>query len=183
MESRQRSSAPLFRLLTGCIAHFQKLPPSIIPVFNDSTVDMAPIKGYFPTPDIAYFFNMTSGIEAKNWWTPDIQISARHMTLYFQKAKNGCTINIFVSCILQLDTRNSHLSLWGQQYIECRIPQANKDLGLCRMLTVEGWYIIHHCVQPYKSIYFFKSDDLCFPKIYTFMGVMLSDFLVQNGKQ
>ena len=44
------------------------------------------MKGYFPTPDIAYFVNPTSDIGARNWSTSDIPKSARNSTLYFQRA-------------------------------------------------------------------------------------------------
>ena len=45
---------------------------------------IGPIKGYFPTPDIAYFLSLTSDIGVKNWSTSDIQIPTRHSKLSFQ---------------------------------------------------------------------------------------------------
>ena len=51
---------------------------------------IGPIKGYFPTPDTAYFSSRTSDTRAKNWSTSGIQKSARHSTLFFQRVKNEC---------------------------------------------------------------------------------------------
>ncbi len=50
---------------------------------------IAPIKGYFPTSDIANIFNPTFDIGAKNWSTSDTPTpDTRH---YFPKTKNVST--------------------------------------------------------------------------------------------
>ena len=91
-----------------------------------------------------------------------IFVSVSHLRIFC-----GCSVSVNR---MQLCQKVLEACLWGQQCMECRNPQANKDLGLCCMFTLESWYIIHRWVQPYKSIHFYKAEDLCFPKIYTFMG-------------
>ncbi len=41
-------------------------------VYQSLFAQLGPIKGYFPTPDIAYFFKSTFDTGAQNWSTPDI---------------------------------------------------------------------------------------------------------------
>ena len=44
------------------------------------------------------------------------------------------------------------------------------------MLTVEALYIRNHWMQHYKSIYFWKAEDLYFPKINICMGLCPVNF-------
>ena len=82
--------------------------PSVSP--NGTEDWIGPIKGYFPTPDMAYFFKPTSNTGAKNWLTSDIPKSAGHSTLYTKRLKNVCTFEKGVFCLLY----------WQQML--CRFP-------------------------------------------------------------